>query len=92
MAKEKKELNELHSKLRSNATFQQLTNRQKRRVLERGEWRWLPGNNKQISWRQIASNAGLAEILSSHMYRHLSGYAHSSSLSTLQIKQSVLNE
>jgi hypothetical protein len=81
LAEEKKKINNLHSKLRLNSTYQQLTERQKKRVLK-GEWRLL-------SWRKIAENANLAEILSSDMYRHLSGYSHSSYLSVLQIKESL---
>lgn len=84
LAEEKKEIDELHSKLRSNATFQQLTKRQQKDVLK-GKWK-LP------SWREIAEDAGLAIVLSSNMYRHLSGYAHSSSLSVLQIKQALENK
>lgn len=81
LVEEQKEISSLYSKLRLNATFQQLTERQKKSVLK-GEWRLL-------SWREIAESAGLAKILSSDMYRHLSGYAHSSYLSVLQIKESL---
>ena len=81
LVEEQKEISSLYSKLRLNSTYQQLTERQKKRVLK-GEWRLL-------SWRKIAENANLAEILSSDMYRHLSGYSHSSYLSVLQIKESL---
>lgn len=84
LAKEKKELDVLHNKLCSNTTFKNLTNKQKLRVLK-GEWRLL-------SWREIAETAGLVKILSSDMYRHLSGYVHSGSLSIFQIKQALQKE
>jgi len=82
LAGEKKEIDDLHSKLRSNIIFQQLTGKQQEQVLKKGKW-------KLLSWREIAEEASLARILSSDMYRHLSGYAHSSWLSVLQIKQSL---
>lgn len=92
LAEDKKNIYKLHSKLRSNAVFQQLTGKQQNQVLEEGKWRLLPGYKKQMSWRQIATNAGLAKILSSDMYRHLSGYAHSGSISVMQTRQAVLNK
>ncbi|TET15764.1 MAG: hypothetical protein E3J81_04400 [Dehalococcoidia bacterium] len=92
LAEDKKNIYKLHSKLRSNAVFQQLTGKQQNQVLEEGKWRLLPGYKKQMSWRQIATNAGLAKILSSDMYRHLSGYAHSGSISIRQILKSLENK
>ena len=84
-AEEKIVLDELHDKLKLNAIFQGcLTDKQKRQILK-GKWRLT-------SWREIAIDAGLSEMLASHMYRHLSGYAHSSSLSVLQTKQAVMNK
>ncbi len=74
----------LREKLKSNAVFQSLTDNQRKRIL-RGEWRLK-------SWREIAIDAGFSEMLASHMYRHLSGYAHSSSLSVLQSQQAIINK
>jgi len=76
LAAEREELDELRSKLESNAVFQSLTNNQKKRILK-GEWRLK-------SWREIAIDAGFSRILASDMYRSLSGQAHSSFLSVLQ--------
>jgi hypothetical protein len=81
LKEEKKEVEVLSENLRANANFQQLKERQKRRVL-RGEWRLL-------TWREIGAKVGFSKILSSHMYKHLSGYTHSSWSSILQIKQSL---
>lgn len=83
-AEEKMVLDELHDKLKSNAVFQNLAGEHKKSILK-GRWRLS-------SWHDIAIDAGLSEILASHMYRHLSGYAHSSSLSVLQTKQAVMNK
>ncbi len=75
-AAEKEELDELRERLKSNSVFQSLTDNHKKRILK-GEWRLS-------SWRKIAIDAGFSEMLASHMYRHLSGSAHSSSLSVVQ--------
>ncbi len=81
---EKAELDELLIKLKSNVVFQALCQKQKKKFLK-GQWRLA-------SWREIAIDAGFSKILASHMYRHLSGYAHSSSLSVLQIEQAIMNK
>jgi len=81
---EKRELDDLLNRLRSNPLFNSLSEKQKRQVLK-GEWR-------KKSWRYIVIDAGFSEVLASHMYRHLSGYAHSGSLSILQIKESLLKK
>jgi len=76
LANDKKAIEELSDKLQSNAKFRDLTAGQKKK----GNWRLK-------SWRKIAEGAGLSKILASDMYSHLCGFAHSSSLSVLQIKQ-----
>ena len=76
-AVEKKELDELRERLKSNTIFQSLTDNQKKQIL-RGRWK-LP------SWREIAIDAGLSEMIASHMYSSLAGYAHSSMLSIVQM-------
>ena len=65
--------------LLSNAVFQSLADNQKNRIL-RGQWK-LP------FWREIAIDAGLSEVLATHVYRSLAGYAHSSFLSVRQTAQ-----
>ncbi len=90
--KEKIELDKLRGKLESNAAFQSLEDKQKRQIFEgRGKWRWKPGVKKHLSWHDIAIDAGFSEMLASHMYRYLSGYAHSSSASLIQTTQSLMN-
>lgn len=92
-AEEKKRFEELCAKLRSNAVYQNLTPRLKARFVEGKEldlWRRQPDTNRRLSWRDIGIDAGLSEMLSSHMYRHLSGHAHSGSLSVIQTQQAVV--
>jgi len=76
-AEEKKELNKLRERLKSNTVFQSLTDNQKKQIL-RGRWK-LP------SWREIAIDAGVSEMIASHMYSSLAGCAHSSMLSVVQM-------
>lgn len=82
-AAEKKALDELHTKLKSNTVFESLTN-SRRKQIPKGEWRLL-------SWREIAINAGFSKMLASQ-YRYLSGSAHSSNLSVLRMKQALNNK
>lgn len=83
-ADEKRKIDEIHAKLELNAIFQGLSEKQKERI-RKGEWR-------RESWRKIAINAGFSKMLASHMYRHLSGQAHSASLSVLQTQQALINK
>lgn len=83
-AEEKKELNELRERLKSNTVFESLTDNRKKRILK-GKWRLLP-------WREIAIDAGFSKMLASRIYRYLSGSAHSSSLSILRMAQALNNK
>ena len=86
-------LDKLRDKLKSNAVFQSLSTRQKRQIFEgKGKWKWAPGVKNHVSWHEIAIDAGFSVMLASHMYRHLSGHAHSSSLSVLQSQQVLINK
>ena len=78
-------LDKLHNQLQSNPVFQQLKSRKERSRILRGRWR-------RHSWKQIGRAAGLAGAYAKTMYEILSGYAHSSSLSVLQIKQADTRE
>lgn len=90
---DKIELDALYTKLNSNAIFQSLSAKQKRQIFEgKGKWKWKPDGKGVVSWHNIAIDAGLSETLASHMYRHLSGYAHSSSLSVFQMAKAFLNK
>lgn len=81
---EKIELDKLHEKLKSNTIFQRLTDKQKKLIFK-GRW-------KLSSWSKIAIDAGLKELIASHMYSSLAGYAHSSMLSVFQTIESHINK
>jgi hypothetical protein len=66
------------TKLASNSSFNSLTVRQRRKILK-GEWRLL-------GWKAIALDANLSKMIARY-YGHLCGFAHSSSLSVLQMAQ-----
>ena len=82
-ADEKKEINKLHQQVKENSAFQGLAEGQKKRILK-GEWRLK-------SWREIAIDAGFSEMIASHVYRLLSGQAHSSFLSIVQSVEIQIN-
>ena len=83
-AEEKKELNKLIQRLKSNTVFKSLADSQKKRILN-GEWRLL-------SWPKIAIDTGFSKILASFIYRYLSGSAHSSNTSILRMAQALVNK
>jgi len=88
IAENKKEIDNLRDKLESNAIFQSLTPRQKAQIFSgKGEWKWKPNGEGKVSWRDIAIDAGLSEVLALHVYSLLSAAAHSSSLSIRQLTQ-----
>ena len=74
---EKRMIEELHSKLVRNSQFTKLSRSQKKNV-KKGRWR-LSG------WKELARDTGLNELHASTIYGYLSGYAHSDSLSVLQV-------
>jgi len=92
-AEERKILKEIFAKLDSNSIYKALSDTQRRRFIEgkeRNLWRWEHDAKKVVPWQEIATHAGLSEMLASHMYRHLSGHAHSGSLSVLQTQQAIV--
>jgi len=84
--KEEKQLIEvLKNKLKKNSVFDSLSDKQKRRIVARGDWRFN-------SWREIILSAGLSQIHAESFYRYLCGYAHSGNLSILQLRQTRTNQ
>ena len=79
LKEEKQNIKELQDNLKSNQVFQSLKEKQQDKTLT-GRWR-------QKSWRNIALDAGFNELHASAIYSYLCEYAHSGSLSTLQIRQ-----
>ena len=96
LADEKTQLDDLCNKLRSNAIFRSLSQKQQSEVLTapRDIWRktFVNGKWRPLSWHDIAINAGFSKMLAQHTYRYLSGYAHSSSASIMQIKELLEKE
>jgi len=77
LANEKRMIADLHKKLASNSEFTRLERKDKAHV-KKGRWR-LSG------WKDLGNEVGLDELHASTIYGYLCGYAHSDSLSTLQI-------
>jgi len=78
------------TKLNSNPLFSELTPKQQEGIRS-GRHKFLPLSLPEPwetpSWRKLAESAGLAKFYAETGYSVLSGYAHSSSLSVLQMKQ-----
>jgi len=83
-------IEEWRTKLSSNPLFNQLTAKQQEGVSS-GQHKFLPlslpGAWEIPSWRKLAESVGLAKFYAETGYSFLSGYAHSSSLSVLQMRQ-----
>lgn len=82
LVNEKKVIDKIIKRLENNSFYNNLGNKQKDKILIRGEWRFK-------SWSDIALSAGLNESNSKAFYKFLCGYAHSGSLSLQQIHQTV---
>ena len=67
-------------RLKTNKHFAALSPKQKRTIIEKGNWRFL-------SWADLAVKAGLDATHGTSFYKYLCGYAHSSNLSVLQIRE-----
>lgn len=92
---EKKKLEEILRKLGTNIIFRGVPEIIKNQFIKgknRDLWRWNPDNKKILPLPDIAVNAGLSETLALHLYKHLSGYAHSGSLSIIQTAQALVNK
>jgi len=78
--REKTIIADIKQKLRDNSVFKTLSDEVKKGIIKEGKWRLK-------SWSKIALSAGLSKIHAKHFYNYLCGYAHSGSLSILQIRQ-----
>ena len=88
---DKERLSELRAFLETNVVFQSLSPDQKEDIFEgKGRWKCKPFGKREFSWREIAIDARLGEMIASHMYKSLCGFAHSSSMSCLQAAQALL--
>ena len=92
---EKKRIEGIIGSLEANPIFKNLTQRQKEGIAtghKRDLWRWNSNTNRKLYWSEIAVDAGLSKMMAQHMYSHLSGHAHSGSLSVLQTQQAVVRK
>jgi len=80
LKQEKEIIINFKKKLEDNSVFKDLSQKEKRKVLEKGLWRLK-------SWKDIGLSAGFSEIYSQSYYSYLCGYAHSGNLSILQWRQ-----
>jgi len=92
---EKKRIEAIIGTLAANPIFKQLTQKQKEGITtghQKDLWRWDSNTKRVLSWSEIAVDARLSKMMAQHMYSHLSGHAHSGSLSVLQTQQAVVNK
>lgn len=80
LAREKKQIEELKSKIESSPEIRTYTEKQRKKLLE-GEWRI--GNG----WANLGVSAGFHQKYFENIYGYLCGYSHSSYLSAIQIGQ-----
>lgn len=76
---EKEIIDSYIARLKTNQHFKALSPKQKRAIIEKGNWRFA-------SWADLAGKAGLDATHGTSFYKYLCGYAHSSNLSVLQIR------
>jgi hypothetical protein len=85
LQKEKTQLDKLIKKIETDPIFSTLTSGERKRA-RKGEWRLT----KQ--WVDVAVEAGISKQYFEPMYRYLCSYAHSGSLSMVQINQAESKE
>ena len=94
-AEEKEALNILRSKLEANTIYLNLKESKRARLFQGQEqdlWRLNPNTKKILHWYEIGIDAGFGKLLARDMYKHLSGYAHSGSLSIIQTANALANK
>ncbi len=81
------------SKLKANKLFNSLSVKIQKRIIEEpGNWKIpIAPNMKQPSWRDLSLEAKIGNKFSDVQYPLLCSYAHSGSLSLLQIRQADLD-
>jgi hypothetical protein len=80
IADEQAQILSLQKRLRASPELQRLTRKQQTSVLERSDWR-------RQSWKDIALSAGMSPLHAVQAYTYLCSFAHSGSLSVLQVRQ-----
>lgn len=79
-ARELRLIKSLKERIRKNTIFLGLSSSVQKALLEKKQWRWS-------SWTDIARDAGFSKLLAEHVYRLFCSYAHSGSISVLQVRQ-----
>ncbi len=80
------ELDRFKKLIQQNKHFPEFSDKQKRILLDRGEWPlWDATNGKRLSWEKLAVAAGLNGSNFKHFYSIICGYAHSSYWSMVQL-------
>jgi hypothetical protein len=80
----------LRAHIQDNPLFATLSEKQRKQIL-RGRWR-AGGDGQDIPWKALALNAGFNEDSANGIYHYLCGYAHSSWISVLQLRQARTRE
>ena len=77
---EARQIEDIRSRLQANAELSKLSIKQQGQLLTKGKWRWR-------GWTDIALDAGMSALHADQLYRYLCSFAHSGSLSVLQLRQ-----
>jgi hypothetical protein len=97
LSKEYDVIESFRKKIQNNCIFQDLTEKQKKCILQNsGNWK-IPiknsdGHMKRRGWGDLAKSAGFSESTSRDLYRYLCQYAHSTSWCIDQIWSARSNE
>lgn len=80
LTKEAKQIEDIRRRLQDNSELRRLTIKQQHQLLTKGRWRWR-------DWTKIALDAGMSPMHADQLYHYLCSFAHSGSLSVLQLRQ-----
>lgn len=95
LANNQKYIQKYQEILKNNKVFLSLNKKQQNKILVEGRFAkigYKDGKLKTLSWREIALDAKLSNTHADDFYAYLCGYAHSSSLSVLQLSQANTRE
>ena len=90
---EKTALEKICDKLEKNEYYRALSDKQRKKFIQGKAldlWRWDFQKRKLSSFYDIGIDAGFSVVIASYFYRHISGYAHSGSLSVIQSAQALI--
>ena len=90
LAKDVEFFNSVKDKLKNNAIFRNLSDKQQNEIVLKGKWKLegeYNGKIKTPSWIDIGIKAGFDKNTAKDIYKFLSGYTHCDSLSIIQIRE-----